>query len=159
MYRINRRKFIGNTAIRYFRQAISLNNKDELIFYNFAGALKGNGMEEQADSVLKAGLQINPVSEPILMYLGNLAKNRNDTLNAAKYYERVLELNRKYFEAYVELSALLVRTDINRARDLLKECLRIYPNYKPALMALGDTYKDTDQDIARKYYERAIDIN
>jgi tetratricopeptide (TPR) repeat protein len=146
-------------AIRYYEQAITVNNEDELIYYNLGGALVKIGQEEKADSVLKAGLKINPVSEPILMYLGNLAKNRKDTTGAIKYYEKVLELNRKYFEAYVDLSGMLVRTDLVRARNLLRECLELNPRFKPALNALGDTYKNTDQDIARKYYEQARNIN
>jgi tetratricopeptide (TPR) repeat protein len=146
-------------AIRYFEKAIPLNDKDELVFYNYAGALVKSGRDEKADSMLRTGLQINPVSEPILMYLGNIAKSRNDTLNAAAYYEKVLELNRKYFEAYVNLSALLVKTDIIRARNLLRDCLELNPLYKPALTALGDTYKDTDMETARKYYEKARNIN
>jgi MFS family permease len=146
-------------AIRYFEDAIPLNDKDELVLFNFAGALVNSGQEEKADSVLKRGLQINPVSEPILMYLGNIAKSRRDTLGAAAYYEKVLALNRKYFEAYVSLSELLVRTDVVRARDLLRECLELNPTYKAALTALGDTYKDTDMEVARKYYEKARNIN
>jgi hypothetical protein len=146
-------------AIRYLDKALTLNGTDELIYYNLGGALVRNGNEEKADSVLKSGLRINPVSEPILMYLGNLSRNRNDTLNAIRYYQKVLELNRKYFEAYVNLSSMLVRTDLVRARDLLEECLRLNPKFKPALVALGDTYKDTDEEIARKYYERARNVN
>ena len=37
------------------------------------------------------------------MYLGNIARAQNKTDEAIRYYERVIEVNRKYFEAYVGL--------------------------------------------------------
>ena len=85
------------------------------------------------------------------MYLGNIAgaEKRND--DAIRYYERVLKADRKYFEAYVALSALLVDKDVMRARKLLRTCLVMNPRYKTAITALADTYRDSDPEIAEKY--------
>jgi hypothetical protein len=41
---------------------------------------------------------------------------------------------------------------------LLKECLRINPGYKPAILVLADTYRETDPGIAKKYDEMATNI-
>ena len=130
-----------------------------MIFYNFAAALYNDGQYQKADSVLKKGLEINPDFEPILMYLGNIARSQNKTDEAISYYERVIEANRKYFEAYVGLSELLIGKDIERARTLLRTCLTMSPRYKPAIVALADTYRNSNPDIAKKYDDLANTIN
>jgi tetratricopeptide (TPR) repeat protein len=146
-------------AIRSFEKVIHVYDKDEMIFYNFAAALYNDGQYQKADSVLKMGLEINPGFEPILMYLGNIARSQNKTDEAIIYYERVIKANRKYFEAYVGLSELLIDRDITRARGLLRTCITISPRYKPAIVALADTYRKSNPDIAKKYYDLANTIN
>jgi tetratricopeptide (TPR) repeat protein len=103
-------------------------------------------------------LEINSDFEPILMYLGNIARTRNKPDEAKKYYERVIEVNKKYFEAYVGLSEILTDSDLIKARDLLRKCLVISPRYKPAIVALADTYRKTNPGIAKKYDELANTI-
>jgi tetratricopeptide (TPR) repeat protein len=93
------------------------------------------------------------------MYLGNIAKSEGRHGEAGTYYERVIAANRKYFDAYVSLAELVGDSDIQRARQLLRECLKMNPRFKPALNALGDTYSKTDPGIAKKYYDMAGTIN
>jgi tetratricopeptide (TPR) repeat protein len=138
-------------AIGYFEKALKIDDKDEMIFYNFAAALYNDGQYQKADSLLKVGLNLNPDFEPILMYQGNIARSQNKTGEAIRYYERVIKANRKYFEAYVGLSELLTSSDIIRARSLLKTCLTMSPRYKPAIIALADTYRKSNPDVAKKY--------
>jgi tetratricopeptide (TPR) repeat protein len=145
-------------AIDLFKKSIKINDCDEMIFFNFAVALYNIGEYQKADSVLKAGLKINPDFEPILMYLGNIAREFNDVENAIGYYEKVIKVNRKYFEAYVGLSELVAEDDVIRSRDLLRTCLKMNPLFKPAIVALADTYRDSDPEIAKKYDELANTI-
>jgi tetratricopeptide (TPR) repeat protein len=142
-------------AIGYFEKALKTDDRDEMIFYNFAAALYNDGQYQKADSSLKRGLEINPDFEPILMYLGNIARSQQKPEEAVIYYEKVIGVNRKYFEAYVALAELLVDKDVNRARALLKTCLDMSPRYKPAITALADTYRNSNPDIAKKYDELA----
>jgi len=107
---------------------------------------------------LKKGLELNPDFEPVIMYLGNIARSQNRKDEAIGYYERVIGINRKYFEAYVNLAELLGEKDVIKARKLLTTCLDMNPKYVPAIKALGDTYKSTDPDIAKKYYDLASTI-
>ncbi len=146
-------------AIGYFEKALMIDDRDEMIFYNFAAAYYNEGQHEKADSLLKKGLEVNPDFEPILMYLGNIARSQNKPDEAIKYYERVIGVNRKYFEAYVGMSELLVEKDIIRARKLLTTCLSMNPRYKPAIVALADTYRNSNPDIAKKYDDLANSIN
>ena len=129
-----------------------------MIFYNFARALYNAGQQEKADSVLKKGLELNPDFEPVLMYLGNIAKAQKKTDIATLYYEKLISVNRKYFKAYVELAGLLVENDSKMARNLLRTCLTINPEFKPAITALADSYRKTDPDIAEKYDKLAETI-
>ncbi len=145
-------------AINLFSEALKTDVDDEMIFYNFARALYNDGQYSKADSVLKAGLEINPDFDPILMYLGNIASFKGDRDLALKYYDRVIQTNRKYFQAYVESAKLIAESDVEKARALLHECLSINPNYKPAITGLADTYRKTDPEIARKYDEMAANI-
>jgi tetratricopeptide (TPR) repeat protein len=145
-------------AISCFGKVLTANDKDEMIFYNFAAALYNDGRYREADSVLKAGLVLNPDFEPILMYLGNIASVKNKPDEAIIYYERLIKANRKYFEAYVGLSSLLAESDKKKARELLRTCLTMNPRYKPAIVRLAETYRKSDPDIAKKYDELAETI-
>ncbi len=145
-------------SISYFRDILKIDDKDEMIFYNFAVALFNSGYYVQADSALKRGLEINPDFEPALMYLGNIAKSQGRNEEGIGYYERLISVNRKYFKAYVELSGLYTEKDMGKARQLLRECLTLKPNYKPAITALADMYRKSDPEIAKKYDELAVKI-
>jgi tetratricopeptide (TPR) repeat protein len=145
-------------AVRHFETALRFYDKDEMIFYNFARALYDEGYYERADSVLKKGLEINPYCEPILMYLGNIAKYQGNTDEALKYYESLVNYNRKYFQAWVEMAGLFSGRDNPRARKLLRDCLRLNPRYRPAIIALADTYREEDPERAKRYYEMAETI-
>ena len=145
-------------ALEYFEKSLKSNDKDEMIYFNFASALFDDGQTEKADSTLKKCLEINPDFDLALMYLGNIAAAQNKTDEAVAYYEKVITTNRKYFEAYVELSKLIVKKDIIKARDLLSTCLNINPHFKPAIIALADTYRISDPEIAKKYDDLANTI-
>lgn len=145
-------------AIAFYDRAVTVNDDDEMIFYNFAGALNRAGDHMKADSILKEGLKLNPESDLILMYLGNIERSKGNNDEAANYYERVIEVNRKYFDAYVSLAGILSGSDVQEARRLLRKCLKINPRFKPAIVALGDTYRDTNPEIARKYYEQSNNL-
>ena len=105
--------------------------------------------------MLQAALKINSGYEPVLMYLGNIAVSQNNSGEAIRYYETLISCNRKYYEAYIGLSKLLLDKDIVKARSLLKTCLTLNPRYKPAIVALADSYRKSDPEVARKYDELA----
>jgi tetratricopeptide (TPR) repeat protein len=129
-----------------------------MIYYNFASALFDDGQIEKADSALKKCLEINPDFDLALMFLGNIAKAQNRNQEAVEYYKNVIKVNRKYLEAYVELSGIIVKDDVVKARDLLVTCLNIDPRFKPAIMSMAETYRTSNPDVAKKYDELAKTI-
>lgn len=142
-------------AIEFFGRALAADSTDEMIYYNYGRALYDAGMRREADSALKRGLTLNPGFEPVLMYLGNIARSEKRTDDAVFYYEKVIRADRKYFEAYVGLAGLLTEKNVKRARELLRTCLEMDPGYRPAVAALADTYRNSNPDIAKKYDELA----
>jgi tetratricopeptide (TPR) repeat protein len=156
-YALNEGKY--KEAIDHFSKALKIDDRDEMIFYNFAAAFYNDGQKEKADSLLRRGLEINPDFEPILMYMGNIARSENRIDEAISIYEKVIKSDRKYFEAYVSLGELLINMDVKRSRTLLRTCLTMSPKYKPAIIALADTYRISNPEIAKKYYELADSIN
>ena len=146
-------------SLSFFKEAITINSEDEMIFYNFADALSRAGQPEMADSMLKRCLELNPEFEPALMYSGLRARAGGREEEAAGYFEKLIGLNRKYFEAYIELAAIRVREDAAAAREILLDCIRIKPDYRPAIEALADIYRQSDPETAEKYYELLRNIN
>ena len=149
------KKGAATDAVRFFEGALKINTQDQLIFYNFAVALIAEGKIDSARVMLQSALKINPGYEPVLMYLGNIAVSQKNATEAIRYYETLIGYNRKYFEAYVGLSKLLMDKDIEKARGLLKTCLTMSPRYKPAILLLADSYRKSDPGMARKYDELA----
>jgi len=145
-------------ATTFFANALKINTQDELIFYNFATALVDGGKIDSARMVLRSALKINPVYDPVLMYLGNIAVVQNRPDEAIGYYETLIGYNRKYYEAYVGLSKLLMDKDNKKARILLKTCLTLDPGNKPAIQALADSYRKSDPEVAKKYDDLANSI-
>jgi len=151
---------MGDTAnaIRFYEDALKINRQDELIFYNFATALVLEGKFDSAKIALQSALKINPGCESVLMNLGSIAVLQKKNDEAIGYYETLIGYNRKYFEAYVGLSKLLMDKDIGRARVLLKTCLTMNSKYKPAILALAESYRKSDPEVARKYDGQANSI-
>jgi len=142
-------------STRLFNDALKINAQDELIFYNFATALVKEGKIDSARVVLESALKFNPGYEPVLMYLGNIALKQNNPKEAIQYFETLIDSNRKYYEAYVALSKLLMDSEMAKARALLKTCLTMDPGYKPAIISLADSYRKSDPEIAKKYDDLA----
>ena len=153
---LNNGNFTG--SVKYFEKALISDDSDEMIFYNFAAALYNLGEKQKADSLLKESLKINPDFEPSLMYLGNIAGSEHRFDVAEGYYERVIALNRKYFEAYVLLAGLIEDQDVMKSRRLLRTCLTMNPGFRPAIIALADTYRKSDPEVAAKYDKLADSV-
>jgi tetratricopeptide (TPR) repeat protein len=149
----------SDEAVEDFEKALTLDDKDEMVYYNYATALYNSGQKQKADSVLRKSLEINPDFELALMYLGNIAGAQNNTDEAIACYEKVIKADRKYFEAYVVLAKLLADRNIAKSRELLRSCLELNPGYKEAIVALAETYRISNPDIARKYDELANSIS
>jgi len=124
-----------------------------LICYKFAEALISSDQNEKAEEMLNECLKINPAYEQAVVLLGDMAVRKKDNENAATYYRKAIEANRKFFSCYPKLASIYAENDVIKARKILRDCLRINSKYKPALRAMADTYRETNPEVARKYDE------
>lgn len=134
-----------------FQKAFELDPQNELICYKFAVSLMGSGELTKAKQMLNICLEINPEYEQALMLAGDLALKEGNSEIAVDYYERAKVANRKYFSIYTKLAAIYVETNTEKARKVLRDCLKLNPRYKPALEAMAETYRETAPETAAKY--------
>jgi tetratricopeptide (TPR) repeat protein len=134
-----------------FQNALQLDPQNELICYKFAESLIGSGQDDRAEQMLQKCLEINPEYEQAIVLMGDLALKQKDLGKAAGFYERTIQVNRKYFSVYPKLAGIYAETNVVKARKVLKDCLRLNSQYKPALMALTETYRKSDPKTAGKY--------
>ena len=132
------------------QKAVEEDPQNEWIYYKFAQSLAGQNLNDQSVQMLKRSLEINPEFEPALMMLGAQELIGNDKVKAAIYFRKVIEVNRKYFDAYVQLAAIYTNTNVDLARKVLKDCLNINSRYQPAIQALADTYRKSAPRVAKK---------
>jgi hypothetical protein len=146
----------SEVAIKNFEEAIKNICQDELIFFNFASVCYELGDKEKALSLLQKGLDINPESERSLMFQANILNEKGDMAGAADLYQKVIGINRKYFDAYPALAKIWIgKQELKKARSLLKTCLTMQPEFKAAILTLADSYRTTDPEVAKKYDELA----
>jgi len=126
------------------------------MYFKLGKSLSMTGRNQEALDAVNQALAINGMYEPALMLAGQLKMARGNFKEARQDFERLIDANRKYFSAYVELAKILVTEGRQEeARETLRSCLRINPRYRPAIIALGDTFKGSDPEIAGKYYNLA----
>ena len=140
-------------SAHFLQKAVAADPENEWICYKFAEALAGLNRNEEAVEMLEKSLEINPGFEPSLMLLGAQALIEGEQTKAANYFKKVVVVNRKYLDAYIQLAAIYSETNVELARKVLKDCLRVSSRYKPALQALADTYRESAPEVANKYDE------
>lgn len=146
-------------AEELLKKALKIDSRNEVVHYKLARALKENGKIQEAVSILERCLDIYPEYEPVLMLMGNISEELDENEEAVKFYKKVIDVNRKYFVAYIKLANLQAEKDVDKARELLKTCIRMNPRHKEAILALANTYEKTNPEIAGKYKELANSIN
>jgi hypothetical protein len=145
-------------AISCFEKAILRDPQNEVILYHYAEALQKNGQSDSAFSVLSQVMKIHNQYEPALKLLGKLSLEKGDTANAIHFFDALIQVNNKYFSAYVSRAGLFTEKEAASARNLLKDCLRINSGYRPAIVALANSYRKSNPEIARKYDLKANSI-
>jgi tetratricopeptide (TPR) repeat protein len=134
-----------------FQKAQELDPQNELICYKFAECFLGSGQDKEAELQLERCLRINPDYEKALVLSGDLALKSGEPEKAVGFFQKTIEVNRKYMSAYTKLAEIYAETNVDKARKILCDCLKIDSKYKPALHSIAETYRKTDPEIAKKY--------
>jgi hypothetical protein len=148
---IHRLRSDAGEALKILQNAARQDSLNEVILYNLAAAYKKTGDLHSSDSVLHRSLKVHPHYELSMLMLGRNAEERGEYSLAADYYERMIAVNPKYYRAYVLRARLYSQNETEKARELLKSCLKLHSRYKPAIEALADTYRESDPGRAEKY--------
>jgi MFS family permease len=145
-------------AIPLLEEGLKATPQNQYLWYKYAWALYKSNRIEEAQDALNSGLKVLPDDELILQFMGDIALEKGDSLVAPLYYERAINANCKFLRPYVKLAKLYLISDRKKARLVLMKCLRFDSRYKPAILALADTYRTSDPDIAKKYDQLANSI-
>lgn len=141
------------TAITHYTKALKSYKKDGHIYYRLAKCLYLLDRKEESLKTIGQALKVNPVYEPALKLAGTIEQEKGNIKEAKSYFEKLIEVNRKYFVAYVALAEVYFPENPNKARELLKIALELNPRYRPAIEFLADTYQETHPEIVDKYRE------
>lgn len=145
-------------AIEKLHEAAKADSTNETIYY-FLGQTYGKLARKAAsDSVYKLSLKWHPDYEASLFELGKNSEVNGDKKTAALHYDHLIEANPKFLKAFILRAKLYSDSERDKARELLKYCLKVNPRYVAAINALADSYRETDPEIAEKYYKLAKSI-
>lgn len=94
-------------------------------------------------------------------YLGYRALEEGNNSAAVKFFEEALSKDSSDEMIFYNFAVALNRTgEKERADSALKECLKINPDFEPALMYLGNlAVKAGDKETAKQYYKKLISVN
>jgi len=119
------------------------------------------GQFEQAITLLKEVLRINPSKEEAIFYLANSFKEIESYNEAISLYHRLIDLNSKKVNYLINLALLYKNVGkINKSIELFKQVFLKDPNNIEGYFNLGNLLRDIGQFHASiNCYEKCIGLN
>ena len=126
-----------------------------------ARELIANEDYEEAKSVLKLTININPVSDEAFFLLGFVYGKLDQPLKEIEFYKSALNINPKYFDALINLGHVFNKLKkyadaiyyLNRAKE-------INDNDSDLYWQLGVAYCGLDQlKSSMRFYQKAVDLD
>ena len=144
-------------AIQLSRKAIAAEPKIVSNYITLSKAYRSLNRHDSAIIALENALLHYPQYELVYDMMGRNYVMMDSTARATKCFKKALDINHKYFPAYVHLAELLISEgQETEGVALLKKCLTLNPQYKPAYIVLGEYFLSTGQnDVGRKYLDHA----
>ncbi|DAB28548.1 MAG: hypothetical protein A2513_09680 [Sulfurimonas sp. RIFOXYD12_FULL_33_39] len=96
----------NSEAIRYFKEALEKDNKNEYIHNSIASVYRAEGEFVSARMHLSASLNINPDNAVTYYNYGNLLVDMKHFDEAKEMYKKAIEINPDFSEAKEELAKL-----------------------------------------------------
>ena len=119
-------------------------------------------VRQNAISILYADtvLDKQPDNGKALLLKGFNLKEKGDTTGAIKVFQKAVEYDQQFFEAYMQLGILFQSKNDKLALDYFNNALRIKPNAEDALYGRGLWYQDHNEiNKAIQDYTSIIQIN
>jgi Flp pilus assembly protein TadD len=118
----------ANAANQAFTRALPISTLN-----NYATSLKKLGRMQDAESVFKLALTINPKDSEVLFNLGNLYNSENKLEQARNKYLEAIQLKPDFAEAHYNLGLIFSKLgDNTKAITHLEKFLQLSPNARNA---------------------------
>lgn len=133
----------------------------EIIYMNIAKYYSNKNDNSKAKEILMKILEKYPNSYYLHKQLAQICEKTGDIDIAIDEYIRVLDANREDFEAQLKLGNLLnIQGRKQEGANILKELLKIKPDYYEASCLLGDIlYEEENYKEAVNVYIQALNYN
>lgn len=153
----------ANTSLQQYRQRLNHGQKPaEIFFYYAALAAALDKRLNDADALVKEGLQEHPTAAPLLLLAGLIAERKGEYIGAEKYFRQVLEEDPTLVQAYKNLGDVAYRRGAHEeAHDHYLRALQLNDKLGDDTYAkLGNIhYKKRDRETALQYWARALELN
>ena len=126
-------------ALEYYSNALRLRPNDDNVLYAKAKLLQDLNKIDESVALYQEILKVNKNNANALYNLGaiNLDKKKNPNV-AIDYFSKAIAADPKYTEAYFARGVCFEQIkELENAKADYNMCLKITPNYEPALEALN----------------------
>lgn len=145
----------GNSieAIDYFKRAIDVDPKYEMIYYNLAQTYMNLNNYDEAIRSIRQCLKLYPDYNRGLNLMGMAYLNKNDYEDALQVFRRNMMVNPKYVASYYYAGVIYAQNnDLKTALKYLHEAIEVNGRYKPAYLMAARIYKMQGNDAMAKRY-------
>ncbi len=144
-------------AEQLLAKAIVIDASD-LLYAQLGSLLIDQGRVEEADRALRAGLELDPQNEEMLLLLARYCA-KSDT-EAKQLLERALEVEPEYFEAEMELGALFGSMEqLPEAAACFARAIGLEPDLPDGYRELAAVRLPDEPDRAVELLDRALQID
>ena len=147
-------------AAKLYRFIIGQGHKDPRVLSNYGLILRDLGQLNEAESLTRKAIKINPNFEDAYYNLGNLLKDLGKLQEAELLLRKAIKIKPNYSEAYSNLGLIL--QDLGKLKEAelsLREAIKIKPYIAAVHYNLGNVLKELGKlQEAELFYRKAIDI-
>ena len=120
-----------------------------------------SGNLQQAESICKEILKIQPNNADVLYFLGVIYFQLNDCESTIQFIKEAVSINSNNIDAYIILGVVYQRKcQIDEAITCYQKVLDLDPNFVNAFYNLGIAFQDKGQlDEAISYYQKVLELN
>ena len=150
-------------SLQQYRHRLTVNQKPAEVYYYYAGLAAALGKRlNDAENIVKEGLQHHPKAAPLLLLAGLIAERKGDYNIAEKWFRQVLEEDGTIVQAHKNLGDVAYRRlAVEEALNYYKRALELSPQLGDDTYAkIGNIlYKLKDREEALRHWLKALELN
>ena len=148
-------------AAKYYQYFIDHEYKDHRVFSNYGVILKNKGKLQEAESLLRKAIELNPEYAMAYYNLGNTLKDLGKVVEAESSLRKAIELKSDYTDAHLNLGLIFKNIGkLQEAELSTRKAIELNPKHAAAHNNLGLICKDLGElEEAEISYRKAIKLN